>query len=837
MSGPGRREAICAQAAPAALTGIDFVWVNPADHRQLAVFFIIDPDELARPVDTTHEEFTATITGREDGSTIGVSTYAWIVRLDASGNPRLTLQIDAEREGGFQTYRLSLVDTPDDGGDPRLDAFCDEIDFSFKQPCPSPFDCRATKECPPQEKKDFPVDYLARDFESLRNALIAYAEAEYPQWDAKVPADFGGMMSELFAALGDEFAYIQDRLRREGHLPTLTQRRSFDALARLVDFRLDPGEAASGLVVMRTQGAVIIPMPAGAPVWADQEDGEPVPFEVGRDFDEWYDPDAVYPVHPSWTDIPVYPTDPAVPCLPVGTRELYLDGTGLLATPLPPDVLAVDIGSYWVGKTLLLETRPTEPQAPVRRHLVTLDEPVEQLDDPLLAAGPLLRLHWRAQDALPFELDQTSAFVSANLVPVRAGYSIAEDFVTGETLDPALAARPRSIERAGAARDGGRPAVHRFTLQATVERGLGWRSTTDAAGVVEYRPDVRLRQVEPLPELDWTVRADGLGLGPTDEGAAVEAGRYGVVARHERRGIRYEHRDYIDDRGYTLRFGAGVFGRAPVEGGHYVATYRTGPGASANLPPDTITRRAVPASFPPPQVALPGAIASVTNPFAIAGGRDPQSLDLGRRIAPAAYKALVYRAVRDEDYEEQVERLDWVQQSRAVTRFVGAWPATFVTADPEGAFEISPSRWAELTARLSAVRQTGRSVIPRQPMFQPIDLRIAVCVEQGAAFGHVAAGIVKALAPPGGFFDPDRFTLDDDLYRPALEAAIAAVPGVRAVREIRIRLRGFTGYFPFTASSLPIAADRILKLENDPERPGQGSIRVYDETIPDLVGA
>ncbi|MEM9140610.1 MAG: hypothetical protein AAGB15_12365, partial [Pseudomonadota bacterium] len=207
-------------------------------------------------------------------------------------------------------------------------------------------------------------------------------------------------------------------------------------------------------------------------------------------------------------------------------------------------------------------------------------------------------------------------------------------------------------------------------------------------------------------------------------------------------------------------------------------------------------------------------------------------------IAPAAYKALTFRAVRDEDYREQAERLDWVQQAGAVTRWTGAWASTFVSADPAGAFEISDERFDELQARLSAVRQVGRCVIAKQPVFVPLDLRIAICVAPGFAFGDVAQRIVRALSPAkNGFFHPDRFSFGDPLRRPALEAAIACVEGVRSVMGIQIRERGLRDFERFDSPDWPIADNRILKVENDPNRPGQGSIRIYEEALPELEGA
>ncbi len=654
------------------------------------------------------------------------------------------------------------------------------------------------------------------------------------------------MVAELFAALGDELSYVQDRFQREGYLETLTQRRSFGRLARLVDYRLDPGQAAAGLVVMRLYdgderpGSTVpdlIALPSGARVWADQEDRPPVPFEVGEDLAAMLAGDPTWAVHTHWTDLRAYVPDSQAPCLPVGAREIHLSEDGLLRDPSPPEVLATDIGSYWVGRQVLIETRPDDPEAPIRRLLVTLDEPVERFDDPLTGAHDLLRLHWRAEDALPFELDQTSAFVSANLVPVRAGMSLQEDFLAGASADETLAALPRTVERAGPARDGGRPAIHRFTLGATVTAGLGWRTLVDAAGAVSHTPEVLLRQIDPgagdAVIAAWSVGNDALAFAETDEAAIVEPGHWAPIAQFERRGQRITHTDYVGDPGYTLRFGDGQFGRQPVAGDVFRVIYRTGPGRAGNVPEDTIVRLSEPPDQPPPLMPLPTEIRSVRNPFAMTGGRDPQSLELARRIAPAAYKAITFRAVRNEDYRAQAERLDWVQEAGAVTRWTGAWASTFVSADPRGAFSISEERFADLQARLGAVRQVGRCVIARQPVFLPVDLKIAICVERGFAFGDVAERVIAALAPAGGgFFHPDRFSFGDPLRRPALEAAIACVEGVRAVLEVQYRIRGRAGYRVFETAEIAVAGNRVLKVENDPNRPGQGSIRVYPEQIP-----
>ncbi|MEP5807676.1 MAG: hypothetical protein ABJ310_19640 [Roseobacter sp.] len=854
MSGLGRKELLCAQI-DLELTGIDFIHVDPNDHTRVSVFFVIEPDALTRPVDQTADpsEFQAVVTGVEDGAEIEVLSHSWGAVNDASGAPRLRLNLITAQEGDFQTYRVSLTDTPLDDGLSRLDRFCAEALFSFKQACPTPFDCAEEKECPDEALEEYPVDYLARDFESFRQALLSFAADRYPDWDAAVPADFGGMFAELFAALGDEFSYIQDRFQREGYLATLSERRSFAQLGRLIDYRLDPGQAGEGMVVVRLYqgqthppavGPDFISLPAGVRVWAEQGDGPAIPFEVGKDLTDMIADTQNYTVHTHWSDLPVYVPDNQEPCLPIGSREIFVNSDGLIQDTSPPEFIPGQEGSYWIGRQVLIETRPAEPDARVRRIIVTLDEPVERFPDVLAGAPSVIRLHWRAEDALPFELDQTQAFVSANLVPVRAGMTLYEDFSIGANgLN-----LPRTVERAGPARDGARPAIHRFTLSASVEHGLGWQTQTDAAGAITYQPDVALFEIDPAeadPEdarlVDWAVTEDSLSFLETDEAAALEPGRWAPVARRERRGLPLVHWDYAGNAGYTLRFGDGVFGRQPSHGAIFRAFYRTGPGKVGNVPADTIRSTVPPPGTPAPLKDLPNlplnSTITLQNPFAITGGRDPQSLELARRIAPAAYKALTFRAVRDEDYRTQAERMDWVQQAGAVTRWTGAWPSTFVSADPKGAFAISDERFDALRARLSAVRQVGRCVIAKQPVFVALDLRIAICVKRGYAFADVAERVVLALAPARlGFFHPDRFSFGDPLRRPALEAAIACVEGVRSVMGIALRQRGVQEFVPFDFAELPVAGNRILKVENDANRPGQGSIQIFHEELPELEG-
>lgn len=118
------------------------------------------------------------------------------------------------------------------------------------------------------------------------------------------------------------------------------------------------------------------------------------------------------------------------------------------------------------------------------------------------------------------------------------------------------------------------------------------------------------------------------------------------------------------------------------------------------------------------------------------------------------------------------------------------------------------------------------------PRYANLDLEITVCVAPSAYRGEVKESVLEALlgksgvlAHPG-FFSPDNFTFGTSLDRSALEATIQDVPGVRAVEEMRIRRRGWFDWRDFTELSYKVGQNEIIRLENNPLHPEQGSLKL-----------
>ena len=326
----------------------------------------------------------------------------------------------------------------------------------------------------------------------------------------------------------------------------------------------------------------------------------------------------------------------------------------------------------------------------------------------------------------------------------------------------------------------------------------------------------------------WQYRETLLSSGPLDEHFTLDDGMWRQIISfpgYENFGDVFRYEDYATQAGMTVRFGDGEFGLIPAVGDRFQAIYRTGPGARANLPPETVNALTLPGE----SMTLP--ITGVRNPFAIRSGLDEEPAEVIKQLAPEAFRAVTYRAVRPEDYDEIAERLDWVQRAGTAFRWTGSYLTAFVTPDPLDAYRLSPERRTELEDLIDCVRQVGRCAFVSDPVFVDIDLVVEVCIEAGAFGGQVRARIVEALAgrkglrPLKGFFDPENFTFGTPLRRSKLEAAVQAVPGVKAVERILIRARGKTEFVEWKTLTYEVGDDEIIRMQNDPRFPGRGTVR------------
>ena len=226
---------------------------------------------------------------------------------------------------------------------------------------------------------------------------------------------------------------------------------------------------------------------------------------------------------------------------------------------------------------------------------------------------------------------------------------------------------------------------------------------------------------------------------------------------------------------------------------------------------------------------------AVTNPFGVIDAVDPETPEEARHVAPQAFRAETFRAVREEDYAAAVQKLDWVQRAGARFRWTGSWLTLFATPDPKGSFSLTPAERRDLERQLDRYRLAARETHGMNPKFANLDLEIHICVAPSSYKGEVKEAVLETLFGKRGirahlgFFSPDNWTFGDPLLRARLEAAIQEVPGVRAVEEIYIRRRSWFAKRLFDELVYSVAPDEIIRVENDPQLPERGAVRLVME--------
>jgi hypothetical protein len=93
------------------------------------------------------------------------------------------------------------------------------------------------------------IDYMARDYDSLLHSMRQMIPQKLPEWkDYRSGADYGNVMLQLFAHMGDIIGYYQDRIANESFLGTAQERRSIIHHLRLIGYRLATAAPAAAML-------------------------------------------------------------------------------------------------------------------------------------------------------------------------------------------------------------------------------------------------------------------------------------------------------------------------------------------------------------------------------------------------------------------------------------------------------------------------------------------------------------------------------------------------------------------------------------------------------------
>jgi hypothetical protein len=753
------------------------------------------------------------------------------------------LVVRTSSTGDFSQYVLGLVASPGDPNPPdTFDPRLASIAFSFKVECPSEFDCQATTECPPPAGADLDIDYLAKDYATFRRLILDRLAQLLPGWRASHAADLGVALAELLAYAGDHLSYEQDAIATEAYLGTARRRASVRRHALLVDYRLHDGCNARAWVV------VSIVAPRLELKRADTRFLTRVPEFSNRIAPD--SPELAEVLDARRADV-FEPLHDATLFLEHNTMHVYTWGDRRCCVPrgATRTTLADHYPNLAPGDVLIFEemkgplTDEPEDAAPAHRHAVRLTS-ARAMDQGAPLRDPLTdqlitEIAWHAEDALPFPLCissrtdvehgnrdiQNVSVAHGNVVLADHGQSVPGGNrwePIGVVPPPRLFGPPADPDRCGQRRPvplparfrpalGGAPLTHAGTISKT-DVVDGQRLTTrlafDPAGSARSAFAWRMDDVFPAVAAvgdprdgTWEPRRDLL----TSDGHMPHF----VV-------------EVQDDGTAVLRFGDDEYGKQPAPATEFRARYRIGNGSAGNVGAEAIAHVVTPES----------AIERVRNPRPAEGGADPERMDDARRRAPHAFRTRQERAVTPDDYARATELDSDVQAATARLRWTGSWHTMFVAVDRAGGREVERAYLDELRERLERYRLAGHDVDFEPARFVPLELDVHVCARPGFFRNEVKAALLHILSNrtladgTRGLFHPDSLTFGQTVYLSPIYAAVHRVPGVASVEITKFQRRGIDDRAALDAGAMTFGTLEIPQLDNDPDFPERGVVRV-----------
>jgi hypothetical protein len=293
--------------------------------------------------------------------------------------------------------------------------------------------------------------------------------------------------------------------------------------------------------------------------------------------------------------------------------------------------------------------------------------------------------------------------------------------------------------------------------------------------------------------------------------------------------------DYVvevdDDLTAHLRFGDHGIGRRPEAGTCFAATYRVGNGTAGNVGADSIVCVIANGS--------PLADLTVRNPLPARGGIDPEPVAEAKLFAPGAIGRRLQRAITAEDYATIALTNPALQGAAAAMVWTGSWYEADVAIDPLGGDDATVTMRDIIEDMLTSYRRLGHDlgVIPAR--YVPLAVELTVCVEDDFRAAPVLVALHARLGAQvladgtKGFFHPDNLVFGAGVAVSTLVAAAQGIEGVRHVEVTRLERAppqlGQPDRTAIIAGLLTLAPDEIAQVDDDPNFPENGALRIVME--------
>ena len=105
-------------------------------------------------------------------------------------------------------------------------------------------------------------DFASRDYQTIKQDLLTRATNIIPEWTDRDPSDFGMVLVDLWAYMGDILHYYVDLAAQESFIETATQRESVLAYANLFDYTPNYLRSATSTLTLANSGSSDYALPA-----------------------------------------------------------------------------------------------------------------------------------------------------------------------------------------------------------------------------------------------------------------------------------------------------------------------------------------------------------------------------------------------------------------------------------------------------------------------------------------------------------------------------------------------------------------------------------------------
>jgi hypothetical protein len=644
---------------------------------------------------------------------------------------------------------------------PAVDPFFSDRLFELRQPGPLSRDPGAPEpaDAPPGAVD---VDYLSRDFDGYRGAMLDHMAALQPLWREQHAADMGVAVVEVLAYAADQLSYYQDAVATEAYLSTARRRVSLKRHARLLDYAIHQGCAARAWVQIAVDGeggrlAKGLPLTCRNPDLRD--DALRVSTLRGA-------PPKGAVVFQTMVDAYLYPEHTTMSIYAWGVSDFRLP-PGAVATALAghfPHLKSGDVIIFAQVLDPITGDRIPGPP-PLAQPVRLTGQPALEVDP--LTGKPITRVSWSREDAPPFEMPITRSaggaavdgiFVAlGNIVPAECGFTF------NETIGPTGTG---SDLRVVLSRDD-LLYVSPFDPVRALDTPAAALVDTDPQSAM---PDISIQEIPPwqrpksmpIQSVKPTLR-DRRWRPVRDLLASDRFARDFVV-------------DVEDDGAASLRFGDDRNGAAAAADSLYAASYRIG------APDSNVGAWAIVGWAPRPQMRDDFVI-GVINPLPAAGGVQPQGADQIRVHAPNAFRTQ-QRCVVAQDYVDAVKADPRVADAVAIEQWSGCWNMTVVHVQPAAGAPPTDDLFDSLAHMLLPRRIIGADFRLRSPVYVPVRISLVVGVIPTFRPVSVEQGVAAAIRSLHRFADA---AFGQAIYVSPIIGAVMSVPGVSDVRVATLR--------------------------------------------------